>query len=67
VRFLVDENLPAELAKAARDRGIEAQWVRDVLPGAKDSVIVERLRNKAEVLVTRDIRFEPDPELDGFG
>jgi predicted nuclease of predicted toxin-antitoxin system len=57
VRFLVDENLPAELIKAAQDKGIEAQWVRDVLPGAKDSVILERLRNEAEVLVTRDIRF----------
>jgi hypothetical protein len=57
VRILVDENLPVDLVTAAQGKGIEAQWVRDALPGAKDVQILERLRNEAEVLVTRDIRF----------
>jgi predicted nuclease of predicted toxin-antitoxin system len=57
VRILVDENLPVDLVAAAQREGIEAQWVREVLPGAKDVEILDRLRNEAEVLVTRDIRF----------
>jgi predicted nuclease of predicted toxin-antitoxin system len=57
VRFLIDENLPVKIVQAAQDKGISVQWVRDVLPGAKDSAILERLRSQTEVLVTRDIRF----------
>ena len=55
--FLIDENLPSDLTSLARTRGIEASSVRDVLPGAKDSIILDRLRETGEVLVTRDIRF----------
>jgi hypothetical protein len=45
MRFLVDENLPCDLAISARERGLEALWVRDIFPGAKDQVILERLKN----------------------
>jgi predicted nuclease of predicted toxin-antitoxin system len=44
--FLMDENLPADLIKAAQDKGIEAQWVRNIMPGAKDSMILERKKMK---------------------
>ena len=57
MRFLVDENLPISLALTARERGHEATWTRDVLPGAPDTSILVRLRETGEVLVTRDIRF----------
>jgi predicted nuclease of predicted toxin-antitoxin system len=57
MRFLVDENLPWDLVSMARERGFEAAWVRDILPGAKDSVILDRLRAANEILVTRDVRF----------
>ena len=55
--FLVDENLPFDLVQLARDRGLDALWVRGVMPGAKDSLILERLGERREVLVTRDIGF----------
>ena len=55
--FLIDENLPFDLVRLARDRGLDALWVRDVMPGAKDSLILERLGEQREVLVTRDIGF----------
>ena len=57
MRFLVDENLPEEVADAAISRGHEAVWVRDVLPGVVDAAILERLIQSQEVLVTGDIRF----------
>ena len=55
--FLVDENLPFDLVRLARDRRLDALWVRDVMPGAKDSLILKRLTEQKEVLVTRDIGF----------
>lgn len=57
MRFLVDENLPRDLVDIARDHGIEAAWVRDIMPGARDLLIVERLRSQPEILVTCDVRF----------
>lgn len=41
----------------AEARGFRASWVRDVLPGAKDALILSRLREEREILVSRDIRF----------
>jgi predicted nuclease of predicted toxin-antitoxin system len=57
VRFLVDENLPRSIAERARGASHEATWVGDVLHGEPDSVILSRLRETGEVLVTRDVRF----------
>ena len=55
--FLIDEDLPFDLVRLARDRGLDALWVRDVMPGAKDNLILERLSEQREILVTRDIGF----------
>jgi hypothetical protein len=57
VRYLIDENLPIDLVEFAQHQGVEAVWVRHALPAAKDSVILERLHELGEVLVTRDIGF----------
>jgi predicted nuclease of predicted toxin-antitoxin system len=39
MRLLVDENLPCDLAISARKRGLEAVWVRAILPrGKKDAI-----------------------------
>ena len=48
--FLIDENLPAELAGLAREAGFEAAAVRDVMPAARDAAILERLAAGGEVL-----------------
>jgi predicted nuclease of predicted toxin-antitoxin system len=57
LRFLIDENLPRALRDVATVAGHEAVWVRDLSPGAPDSVVIERLRTTGETLVTRDVRF----------
>jgi predicted nuclease of predicted toxin-antitoxin system len=57
VKFLIDENLPADFAAIATVAGHEATWVRDLAPGATDRVILDRLRSSGEILVTRDVRF----------
>lgn len=55
--FLIDENLPRTLVTDAHEHSRQAQWVRDVMPGAEDRIILDRLRQSGERLVTRDIRF----------
>lgn len=55
--FLVDENLPRELVPIAREYGHGARWVRTIMPGASDRVILGELRSSGERLVTRDKRF----------
>jgi len=57
VKLLVDENLPSAIVEVSRSMGIDTSWVRDELPAAPDSEILERLRLSGETLVTRDIRF----------
>ena len=57
MRFLVDENLPSDLVVMAEERGFRTAWVRDVLPGAKDALILGRLWQESEILVSRDVRF----------
>ncbi len=57
MRFLVDENLPRSIAGAVEKTPFDATWVGEVLHGEPDGVIMERLRETGEVLVTRDVRF----------
>ena len=55
--FLIDENLPRALVAMAREHDKQARWVREVMPGATDRQILDRLSQSEEILVTRDIRF----------
>jgi predicted nuclease of predicted toxin-antitoxin system len=57
VQFLVDENLPRAVADLATGSDHQASWVGDVLHGATDRVILQRIRETGEILVTRDVRF----------
>jgi predicted nuclease of predicted toxin-antitoxin system len=57
VKILVDENLPRSIVDAAQSEDIESAWVRDEMPGAPDSEILNRLSTSGETLITRDIRF----------
>ncbi len=57
MKFLVDENLPYDVASTAVEHGHSAHWVHDFFPGAPDSEVLARLRSTGEILVTRDIRF----------
>ena len=55
--FLIDENLPASFVDMASEHGWPSVWVRDVMPGAADQRILQRLKSTREMLVTRDVRF----------
>ena len=57
MRLLLDENMPAFCVEKARSRGHSVKWVRDLMPGAADDVILDRMRETGETLVTRDVRF----------
>jgi predicted nuclease of predicted toxin-antitoxin system len=58
VRFLVDENLPPELAALLTSAGHEAVHVRDVdLTSAPDSVLLDRAATEDRVIVSADTDF----------
>lgn len=57
MKLLVDENLPFSIVELARDKEIEAVWVRNEMPAAPDVEILKRLQSTGETLVTRDLRF----------
>jgi uncharacterized protein YaiI (UPF0178 family) len=55
--FVIDENLPVSFVDMASEHGWPSVWVRNVMPGAADQKILQRLRSTGEILVTRDVRF----------
>jgi hypothetical protein len=58
LKFKIDENLPAEAAAALRAFGYEADTVGDeLLSGAEDHTISERVRSEARILITLDLDF----------
>ena len=58
MRFLVDDQLPAALARWLAANGHEAAHVMDIgLTGATDRVIWEEVRRTAAVIVTKDEDF----------
>jgi predicted nuclease of predicted toxin-antitoxin system len=53
--FKVDENLPAEIAADLRAQGYEADTVvREGLRGARDPIVLERVRNEGRAFLTMD-------------
>lgn len=55
MKFLVDQNLPVELAAWLRDAGCQALHVRDVgLAQRPDEDLILRARREGEVVVTQD-------------
>lgn len=58
MKFKVDENLPSDAAALPRQRGFEADTVRDEgLGGAEDPVIADVVRHEKRVLLTLDRDF----------
>jgi predicted nuclease of predicted toxin-antitoxin system len=57
-RFLIDEDLPRSLALHLRERGIQAEDVRDVgLRGAPDAEVFRFAVDNGAVLLTADLGF----------
>lgn len=72
MKFKIDENLPVEVASIFREHGFEADTVVDqVLSGADDEAIANRVRTQNRILVTLDLDFSniracPRMSLPGF-
>ena len=57
MRILVDENFPALSVQELKKLGHDVLWVRTVMPGAGDDIILERAQNEERILVTLDKDF----------
>lgn len=56
MKFKVDENLAFEIAELLRDMGHEADTVTEEgLSGEPDSVVLERVREVRQILLTLDV------------
>lgn len=59
MKFIVDENLPPQLAEWLRRRGHDAVHVRDIgLAGGPDKSIAERARRGDAIIISRDEDFD---------
>jgi len=57
VKFLANENVPAEAVDAARKAGHDVAWVSEVVPGAADEAVLSFALSEGRVLVTFDKDF----------
>src|SRR3989338_4480357 len=57
MRFLADENFPAEAVSALRKNGHDVVWIRTEAPGSADPVVLERAQNEDRILITFDKDF----------
>jgi predicted nuclease of predicted toxin-antitoxin system len=57
MRFLADENVPGPVVGALRGRGHDVLWIKELMPGAGDSVILELAQRERRVVVTADTDF----------
>lgn len=58
MKFLVDENLPASLAKRLREEGYQAEHILELeMKGVKDEKIARYAKNEDYILLTKDLEF----------
>jgi len=57
MRFLANENFPADAVVALRARGHDVAWIRIDAPGSADREILERAQAEGRILVTFDKDF----------
>lgn len=58
MKFKIDENLPIEAALTLNERGFQAETVlAELLSGADDQTIANRVRAEERILVTLDLDF----------
>jgi predicted nuclease of predicted toxin-antitoxin system len=65
MRFLVDENLPRDVADLLREAGHDVTSVRESLRGARDEEVWNAAAREKRVIITRDLDYplmkEPRP------
>lgn len=57
MRFLADENMPAQAVRALRESGLDVAWIRDEAPGLSDESVLARAQSDNRVLITFDKDF----------
>ena len=57
MRFLADENMPGPAVAALRDLGHDVLWIKELMPGAEDPVVLALAQREARVVVTADTDF----------
>jgi len=57
MRFLANENFPAEAVYALRNKGHDVAWVRTDSPGISDRKVLDRAQREDRILLTFDKDF----------
>lgn len=57
MRIIADENVPRDTVDALRSRGHDIVWVRTVMPGSDDRVILARAQDESRLVLTFDKNF----------
>lgn len=57
MRFLADENVPGPAVAALRERGHDVLSIKESMPGADDSAILDLAQREQRVVVTADTDF----------
>lgn len=57
MHFLADENVPGPAVAALRAAGHNVLWIKEVMPGAEDRVVLDLAQRERRVVVTADTDF----------
>ena len=57
MHFLADENVPGPAVFALRGHGHDVLWIKEVMPGAEDPVVLDLAQRERRVVVTADTDF----------
>jgi len=57
MRILANENFPEEAVLALRKRQHDVAWIRTDAPGSSDTMVIERARIEARLIITFDKDF----------
>lgn len=57
MHFLADENVPRPAVAALRAAGHDVLWIKEVMPGAEDHVVLDLAQRERRVVVTADTDF----------
>ena len=57
IRFLANENVPAAIVAALRERGHDVFWIKESMRGAGDPIVLALAQTDRRIVVTLDKDF----------
>jgi predicted nuclease of predicted toxin-antitoxin system len=57
MRFVANENVPAAVVAALRERGHDVFWIKESMRGAEDSIVLAHAQSEQRIVVTLDKDF----------